>query len=1140
MRVGVSLTKITKKYFSPAVSGLIVGVLIISIGSVIASLRYQVLIQHQERETLEVLELIEQNIERTIQESYSAALTLALTVSDDGEVKNFEQIAERIIDNSDVVDVLELLPQGVIEYVYPLEGNEAVVGYDILSDPKVNAEALKSAELGTIYFAGPINLKQGGQAVIGRLPITIEGKLWGFSAILLYMETLIENSGIDGFSKDRYYFQLSKVNPNTEEEEFFFPINEKVELDSFSSINFPEGDWRLYAKRLDTQVAESSFWLIFAFSIFGGFLGGFLTTKFLRRPEELQDLLHQKSEQLLTSREKFKKNSELLQSVLDSPRGIMIFSLDPDYNYLAFTRSHKELMKELWEVEIEVGKNILNYMEDEELKESFKTDCDEALKGKYFDYIRKYGNENIAEQYWENRFAPITAKDNTIVGLTVYINNITQRVEAEKEINLEKQISDSIINSLPGVFYLYNKEGKFYRWNKNFEQVTGYSSKEMEKAHPLNFFDDDEKELLTEKIGNVFVTGDDSVKANFLSKDGSKTPYYFTGASISYKGEECLIGVGFDISEQKKIEEDISFEKHLSDAIINSLPGVFYLFNKEGKYLRWNENLEEITNYTTEEIKNSHPLDFFHEDEKEMITERIGDVFVSGSNSVEAHLLTKEGKKIPYYFTGASMNYRGEECLLGVGIDISEQKEAEQKHAEVLQQLQNHLYNSPLGVVEYDSDLNIISWSKRCEEIFGWNEEEMLEKNAFDIIYEQDKSKTQVVANELKSGSVDSNISHNRNHTRSGKIIDCVWYNTVVKNSSGEIVTVMSLVEDITEKKKTEEKIKENEKRYRALIENSPYCIHELDRNGTLLSINKAGLEMMGVENEEDFLGITYDKLVESEQSKKILDLFSKSLEGESIQFEFTKDEKYFLSSFIPITGGKKDVQKVMGITQDITERRRSEEIIENSLKEKTTLLSEIHHRVKNNLAIVSGLLQLQKNEVKDEKVTAAFEQSINRIISIAMVHELMYKSPELSSINIQTYLDMLVPAISAAMNDHNRNIEFDIEIDEYKLNINQAIPIGLLLNELITNSFKYAFQDQEKGMIKIKLDANGEKVTVLYEDNGSGFGDNSNFDKPKNLGLNLIHTQLQQLDAIYTVDTQDKFKLEFTFESESIELIIA
>lgn len=1019
LRVGASLKEISKKYFSPLVSGLIVGVLIISIGSVIASLRYQVLIQNQTRESQEVLKLIEQNIERTIQESYSAALTLALTVNDDGEVKNFKQIAERIIDNSDVIDVLELLPQGVIEYVYPLEGNESVIGYDILSDPNVNVEVLKAAELGTIYFAGPINLKQGGQAVIGRLPITIEEEVWGYSAILIYLETLIEKSGINRFSEDRYYFQLSKINPNTGEEEFFLPVKKDVELDSFSSVNFPEGDWRLYAKRLDDEVAKVSFWLIFVFSIFGGFLGGFMTTKFLRRPEELRELLHQKSEELLNSREKFKKNSELLQSILESPQDMIILSLDADYNYLAFTASHKKMMKKLWGQDIEVGKNMIEYVPDPEIKKQLKTDYDRALGGEHFEYIQKYGNENLPDQYWENRFAPIISKDNSVVGLTLYVTNITHRVEVEKEITLEKQLSDSIINSLPGVFYLYNKEGKFYRWNKNFEVVTGYSSKEMKQAHPLDFFDDDEKELLTEKIGNVFVAGEDNVEANFLSKDGTKTPYYFTGAAISYKGEECLIGVGFDISEQKKIEKEIIFEKQLSDSIINSLPGIFYLFNKEGEYLRWNDNLEEIANYTTEEIKKAHPLNFFHEDEQELLTEKIGNVFITGEDNVEADLLTKDGIRIPYYFTGVSMNYRGQECLLGVGIDVSEQKKAEQKHAEVLQQLQNHLYNSPLGVVEYDGELNIISWSKRCEQIFGWTEQEVVGKNAFDLIYEQDKSKTEVIAHELKNGSVDSNISHNRNYTKSDKIIDCVWYNTVVKNSLGEITTVMSLVEDVTEKKK-------------------------------------------------------------------------------------------------------------------------SEEIIENSLKEKTTLLSEIHHRVKNNLAILSGLLQLQKNEVKDEKVTAAFEQSINRIISIAMVHELMYKSPELSSINIQSYLDMLVPAISAAMNDHNRNIEFAIQIDEYKLNINQAIPIGLLLNELITNSFKYAFREQEKGTITIKLDASGSKVTVLYEDNGSGFTDDSNFDKPKNLGLNLIHTQLQQLDAVYNVDTKNKFKLEFTFESEAIEPIIS
>ena len=133
------------------------------------------------------------------------------------------------------------------------------------------------------------------------------------------------------------------------------------------------------------------------------------------------------------------------------------------------------------------------------------------MRGDHFEYIRKYGNENLPDQYWENRFAPIINKDNSVAGLTAYVTNITRRVEVEKEITLEKQISDSIINSLPGVFYLYNKEGKFYRWNKNFEEVTGYTALEMEEAHPLHFFSDDEKELVSERIGNVFVTGEDSV-----------------------------------------------------------------------------------------------------------------------------------------------------------------------------------------------------------------------------------------------------------------------------------------------------------------------------------------------------------------------------------------------------------------------------------------------------------------------------------------------------------------------------------------------------------------------------------------------------------------------------------------------------
>ncbi|MFT3680752.1 MAG: CHASE3 domain-containing protein [Ferruginibacter sp.] len=131
------------------------------------------------------------------------------------------------------------------------------------------------------------------------------------------------------------------------------------------------------------------------------------------------------------------------------------------------------------------------------------------------------------------------------------------RTQAEEATLKEKQLSDSIINTLPGVFYLYNKEGKFYRWNKNFETVTGYSGEEIAQMHPLHFFDEDEKELLIEKIGNVFVTGEDSVQANFLIRSKQKIPYFFTGKAITYEGEECLMGVGIDFSELVRAQEEI-------------------------------------------------------------------------------------------------------------------------------------------------------------------------------------------------------------------------------------------------------------------------------------------------------------------------------------------------------------------------------------------------------------------------------------------------------------------------------------------------------------------------------------------------------------------------------------------------------
>lgn len=174
-----------------------------------------------------------------------------------------------------------------------------------------------------------------------------------------------------------------------------------------------------------------------------------------------------------------------------------------------------------------------------------------------------------------------------------------------------------------------------------------------------------------------------------------------------------------DITEQKATRKALLREKELSDSLVDSLPGIFYLFNAEGKYLRWNEDLCKVTGYSNEEIKKLHPLNLFSEEEGPIVADRIANVFINGEDSVEANFLTKEGKSIPYYFTGKAVEYNGEMCLMGVGIDISKRKHFENLLEESNKQLNTAQSIAKLGYWEWSEADNSVHWSTEMYEICG-------------------------------------------------------------------------------------------------------------------------------------------------------------------------------------------------------------------------------------------------------------------------------------------------------------------------------------------------------------------------------------------------------------------------------------
>lgn len=210
---------------------------------------------------------------------------------------------------------------------------------------------------------------------------------------------------------------------------------------------------------------------------------------------------------------------------------------------------------------------------------------------------------------------------------------------------------------------------------------------------------------------------------------------------------------------------------------------------------------------------------------------------------------------------------------------------------------------------------------------------------------------------------------------------------------------------------------------------------------------------------------------------------------------------------------------------------RKSQDDIADSLKEKNILLSEIHHRVKNNLAIVSSLLQLETDNIKNKTAKTALLNSVFRIQSMAMIHELLYTSKNFSRIRFEEYAGRLCKSIANAY-DHSHLINIDIQIEPVEINIKQAIPIALIITEMVTNSYKHGFPNQKSGNIHLKVIHTSNELQLYIKDDG--VGTDRDLDSIDSLGITLIKNLSAQLEGSYRFIQQNGFGLELTFPYES------
>jgi PAS domain S-box-containing protein len=318
--------------------------------------------------------------------------------------------------------------------------------------------------------------------------------------------------------------------------------------------------------------------------------------------------------------------------------------------------------------------------------------------------------------------------------------------------------------------------------------------------------------------------------------------------------------------------------------------------------------------------------------------------------------------------------------------------------------------------------------------------------------------------------------------------------------------------------KRNKEVISKRKEQLDFITSNMLDIISESDANGVLKYVSPSTQQLLGYHPQE-LVGHSLYELIHPDDREKVRQTIKKSsnaTEGLRVESRLkTAEGKYI---WIETTG--KPVVDENGFRgfiysgRDITEQKKSAEYIKKSLEEKEALLREIHHRVNNNLQVISSLLSLQSDNVRDPRDHELFVESQNRVRSMAMIHEKLYQSDKFNSVDFRDYLKTLINRLIYEYSQDLGHIDLELDIENVDLNIETSVPCGLIINELVSNSLKHAFPQGRNGKIIVKFHKIKDKYVLMVGDNGIGPLEKSVLESSKKLGFNLVKSLIKQLDA--------------------------
>lgn len=598
--------------------------------------------------------------------------------------------------------------------------------------------------------------------------------------------------------------------------------------------------------------------------------------------------------------------------------------------------------------------------------------------------------------------------------------------------------------------------------------------------------------------------------------------------------DDLAFGIHALRNEQRRRESDRALQEReeLYRLLIEQASDAIFIMGTDERFIEVNPRAAEMMGYTREEMMGMHPKALYDPSSlKELPLQfdilRHGDAFHH-----ERRFRRKDGS----VFTGdISSKMISNGRFIGIVRDVTERRKAEdqlRKSEELFRQL---FMNAPVGIALLDAQKKVNKINTSFTSIFGYSEDEISGQMIDEVIVPEElrEEGRQITADTFAGRS--SQLETYRIARDGHRVPVLIGSVPIIVNDRP--IGIYGIYVDITDRVQAEEALNDEKEFVNAIINMLPGTFYMFNEDMQLTNWNPNLPGITGYNDEElphippeDFFAEEYRPAVQA----KVQEIMQKG--HGSIEVEvLTKNGKripFYMSAVRFESGG---VRYLLGTGVDITELKTYEQQIQSSLREKETLLAEIHHRVKNNLAVISGLIQLQLYNTNDENVQQTLFDSQSRIQSMAMIHEQLYQSEDLSHIDFKTYIRQLTKTISGGLNTSQKDINCTLNVDEETvgLNINQAVPFALILNELLTNAYKHAFKGRDRGTIEINLKEEEGLMTLLVHDDGVGLPADLDIETSSSLGMSLIETLIEQLEGTIKMQSDQGTDIYIEFPIE-------